>query len=101
MGKVKEKIRVSTGKVREKGNQWEETISRADAYLENAKKEIGQLTGGFYCEAVLQLQKALDELAEESGQRIRELGIHVEKLQDIAANYEEAEKENELVTADH
>lgn len=97
---MKEKIRVSTGKIREKGSEWEETVRQAEADMQNAREEMGQMDKVFHCEAVSQLRRAFDQLAGEGEQRIRELSFHVEKLQEIAGNYEEAEKENELVTAD-
>lgn len=98
---MKERIRVSTGKIREKGREWEETVRQAEVNMQNVKAQMRQMNTVFCCDAVSRLQKAFSELAEESEQRIRELYAHVEKLQDIAGNYEEAEKENELVTADY
>ena len=98
---MKEKIRVSTEKIREKGREWEETVRQAEVNMQNVKAEMRKMNAVFCCDAVSRLQKAFGELAEEGEQRIKDLCAHVEKLQDIAGNYEEAEKENELVTADY
>lgn len=95
------KIRVSTEKIREKGSEWEETAKQAERNLQNIKEVIGQMDACFHCEAVSYLQSAFYKLAQDGENKIKELCSHVKKLQDIAKNYEEAEKENEHVTADY
>ena len=98
---MKERIRVSTGRLREKGSQWEETLKQTEVSMQEIREEIEHVNEGFYCGAASQIQKAFDKLAQEGEQRIRELCAHVKKLQDMAGNYEEAEMENEIVTADY
>lgn len=93
---MKERIRVSTGKIREMGSEWEEMVKRAETDIQTVEEEIGQIDVGFHCQAVLQIQEALHKLTEEGRQRLEDLRSHVEKLQDIAGNYEEAERKNEL-----
>lgn len=98
---MKEKIRVSTEKIREKGSDWEETARQAKVDILHAKEEMEQMDSVFHSEAVLVLRAAFYDVTEEGEEKICELLVHLETLQDIAGNYEEAEKENELITADY
>lgn len=94
-------IMVTTEKVKAKG---EELLGMGDqmrTYLQAAEEEIAQIEGCFQATATRQLINAFRKAAMEGTQRISALKAHLEKLQEIAVVYEEAERENELVTADY
>lgn len=92
-------IKVTTEKVKAKGEELFGMGEQAKTRLQAAEKEIEQIERCFQAVATRQLIKAFGEAAIEGTNQISALKAHLGKLQEIAIVYEEAEKENELVTA--
>lgn len=92
-------IRVTTEKVKSKGEELSGMADQIKRHLQSVEDEIGKIEGCFQAQAAGQLRKAFGTYAAEGLERVWELAAHIEKLQEIAAIYEEAERENELVTA--
>ena len=98
---MKEKVRVTTDKLKEKSSEWEEVAKAAGKELRNAGTIMENIQASFYAEPVISIQKAFGKLIEEGCQRMEELCDHIKKLSCIAESYEEAEKENELAVKDN
>ena len=94
-------IKVTTEKVKAKGEELLGMGEQVKTRLQAVEEEIGQIEGCFQAAAARQLIKAFEEAAIEGTRQISALKAHLGKLQEIAIVYEEAEKENELVTADY
>lgn len=100
-GAVKEKIRVTTDKLKEKSSEWEEVAETAGRELRNAGTIMENIQASFYAEPVVSIQKTFEQLIEEGCRQMEELCDHIKKLSCIAGSYEEAEKENELAVKDN
>lgn len=93
---MKEKVRVTTDKLKEKSSEWTEVAIAAEKELRNAGTIMENIQASFYAEPVVSIQKTFEQLIEEGCRQMEELCDHIKKLSCIAESYEEAEKENEL-----
>ena len=93
---MKEKVRVTTDKLKEKSSEWTEVAIAAGKELRNAGTIMENIQASFYAEPVVSIQKTFEQLIEEGCRQMEELCDHIKKLSCIAESYEEAEKETEL-----
>lgn len=98
---MKERVRVSTKKLKEKSSEWMEMAKAAQKELRNAESIMEKIQTSFDAEPAVSIQKAFEQLTERGCQQMEELCIHLKKLLQIAESYEEAEKENELAVKDY
>ncbi len=93
-------IKVTTEKIKETEELLLSMADQAISGLKAAGQEVEGVRGSFASEAVSLLERTFDAFAKEGQARFKEIMAHVGKLREIAFIYEEAEKANELVTAD-
>lgn len=98
---MKEQIKVNTGTLKEKCGEWLETAEAAKKELTGAELIMEGLQTSFCSEAASKIQKAFEQLADRGLRQIEAICSHLSKLVEIAEGYEEAEKENELVSTDN
>lgn len=98
---MSEIVKITTEKLEAKGTELLGMAEQARFHLQAAEEEVGQIESSFKARAAEQLKTAFGRFAQEGAERIRTLSLHLEKLQEIAEIYEEAEQENELVTTDY
>ena len=98
---VKEKVRVTTDKLKEKSSECAEVAKAAGKELRNAGTIMENVQASFCAEPVVSIQKVFGQLIEEGCRQMEELCDHIKKLSCIAESYEEAEKENELAVKDN
>lgn len=98
---VKEKVRVTTDKLKEKSSEWEEIAKAAGKDLRKAGTTMENIQASFYAKPIVFIQKAFGQLIEEGCRQMEELCDHIKKLSRIAESYEEAERENELAVKDN
>lgn len=98
MGEI---VKITTEKLKAKGTELFGMADQASFYLQEAEEGMGQIESSFKARAAEQLKTAFGKFAQEGAERMKTLSLHLEKLQEIAEIYEEAEQENELVTTDY
>ncbi|MCM1126870.1 MAG: hypothetical protein NC429_10410 [Lachnospiraceae bacterium] len=98
---MKEQIKVNTGTLKEKCEEWLETAETAKKNLADAETIMEGLQASFCSEAASRIQKAFEQLTDRGLRQIESICGHLCKLIEIAEGYEEAEKENELVSTDN
>ena len=98
---MKEQIKVNTGTLKEKYGEWLETAETAKKELTGAELIMEGLQARFCSEAAFRIQKAFEQLTDRGLRQIESICGHLSKLLEIAEGYEEAEKENELVSTDN
>ena len=94
-------IKVTTEKIKETEELLLSMADLAISGLQAARKEVEGVRGSFASGAVSLLERTFDSFAKEGQARFKEIMAHIGKLCEIAVIYEEAEKANELVTADN
>lgn len=98
---MKEKVKVSTDKLKEKSSECTETVKAAGKELRNTGAIMENIQASFYAKPMVSIQKIFEQLIEKGCRQMEELCDHMKKLSDIAESYEEAEKENELAVKDN
>lgn len=98
---MEEIVKITTEKLKAKGTELLGMADQASFYLQAAEEGMGQIEGCFKARAAERLKTAFGKFAQEGAERIKRLSLHLEKLQEIAVIYEEAERKNELVTTDY
>ena len=94
-----EKITVTSKELLVKEQDWKAMLSKAWEEFQAAVTE--KFSRHFSGEPVRKLQKEFVSLGREQSEAFRRLKIHIGKLGEIAAVYEEAERKNTNVTADN
>ena len=92
---------MTTEMVKAKGEELLGMGDQVKIRLQAAEEEIEQIERCFQAVAARQLIGAIGKAVTEGTSQISALKAHLGKLQEIAIVYEEAEKGNELVTADY
>lgn len=98
---MKERVRVSTERLKEKSGEWLQMAKAVQKELRNAESIMDKIQTSFDAEPAVSIQKAFEQLTDRGCQQVEELCDHFKKLSQIAESYEEAEKENELAVKDY
>ena len=96
-----EKIVVTSQYLREKQQEWITLLGRAQENLLEAAMDTERLRQHFWGNPARRLQGEFISLGKEGMEAFGRMKTHLRKLEEIASVYEDAERRNVDVAADH